>query len=197
MLNSQMLQVWFETIHEVSYPFWSHVLGNLWDSNMTKWYFPRQIPELDEEKRPHAGNPSIFMLKSTICVFHAKMKTQRKPEQDFLSLKPNIVISRVVFFAIDVLFVKALIVEKNRHKPRTHDRMMGLYWLLLDALTTSRLPKKAARVMEVLSGHHTIQIRFLTVWDATGADWSCSWGGARDTSRRSPGLWVLHRCQIG
>ena len=36
------------------------------------------------------------------------MKTQRKPEQDFLSLKPNIVISRVVFFAIDVLFVKAL-----------------------------------------------------------------------------------------
>jgi hypothetical protein len=69
---------------------------------------------LDEEKRPHAGNPSIFMLKSTICVFHAKMKTQRKPEQDFLSLKRYIVMSRVVFFAIDVLFVKALIVEKKQ-----------------------------------------------------------------------------------
>ena len=58
------------------------------------------------------------MPKSTICVFHAKMKTQRKPEQDFLSLKPNIVISRVVFFAIDVLFVKALANRLKKQMPK-------------------------------------------------------------------------------
>ena len=159
---------------------------------------PPANPRIGWRKTTTCRKPFYFHAKKHYLRFHAKMKTHRKPEQDFLSLKPNIVISRVVFFAIDILLVKALANRfKNRHKPRMYDRMMGLYWLLLDALTTSRLPKKAARVMEVLYGHHTIQIRFLTVWDATGADWSCIWGGARDTSRRSPGLWVLHRCQIG